>query len=120
MDGYLRDSRGLQKVGIPVWARGTTPVAGGMRKFGETGGVVVVGRQVVRTGDIVCADMDGVIVVGRDRLERIVGIAERIEESERNVVRGIEMGIRITELINAEEYMEGLKSGKEIPFQFKV
>jgi regulator of RNase E activity RraA len=64
--------------------------------------------------------MDGVIVVGREKLEGIVGKAEKIEESERNVVRGIEMGIPISELMNAEEYAEGLKSGKEIAFQFKV
>jgi 4-hydroxy-4-methyl-2-oxoglutarate aldolase len=121
VDGYLRDKRGLQKVGIPVWARGTNPVAGGMRKFGETGGMVVVGGvEVVSGRDIVCADMDGVIVVGREKLEGIVGKAERIEESERNVVRGIEMGIPIAELTNAEEYAEGLKSGKDIAFQFKV
>jgi regulator of RNase E activity RraA len=92
-----------------------------MRKFGEIGGRVVIGGvEVVSGRDIVCADMDGVVVVGREKLEEIVGKAETIEESERNVVRGIEMGIPIAQLTNAEDYAQGLESGKEIAFQFKV
>ncbi|HEU5034035.1 MAG TPA: RraA family protein [Mycobacteriales bacterium] len=61
-DGLIRDSRAVAAAGLPVWARGTTPVASRKDGIGRVGGDVVIGGVPVRDGDLVVADADGVVV----------------------------------------------------------
>lgn len=61
-DGLIRDSRAVAALGLPVWARGTTPVASRKDGVGRVGGDVVIGGVPVADGDLVVADADGVVV----------------------------------------------------------
>jgi 4-hydroxy-4-methyl-2-oxoglutarate aldolase len=61
-DGLIRDSRDVAALGLPVWARGTTPVASRKQGHGSVGGSVVIGDVAVADGDVVVADADGVVV----------------------------------------------------------
>jgi 4-hydroxy-4-methyl-2-oxoglutarate aldolase len=61
-DGLIRDSRAVAEAGLPVWARGTTPVASRKDGIGHVGGDVVIGGVPVADGDVVVADADGVVV----------------------------------------------------------
>jgi regulator of RNase E activity RraA len=61
-DGLIRDSRDVAALGLPVWARGTTPVASRKDGLGAVGGSVVIGDVPVSDGDLVVADADGVVV----------------------------------------------------------
>lgn len=61
-DGLVRDSRDVAALGLPVWARGTTPVASRKEGVGSVGGSVVIGEVSVTDGDLVVADADGVVV----------------------------------------------------------
>ena len=61
-DGLIRDSRAVAALGLPVWARGTTPVASRKDGVGQVGGGVVIGGVPVADGDLVVADADGVVV----------------------------------------------------------
>lgn len=61
-DGLIRDSRAVAAAGLPVWARGTTPVASRKDGVGRVGGQVVIGGVPVSDGDLVVADADGVVV----------------------------------------------------------
>jgi 4-hydroxy-4-methyl-2-oxoglutarate aldolase len=61
-DGLIRDSRAVAALGLPVWARGTTPIASRKDGVGSVGGGVVIGGVPVSDGDLVVADADGVVV----------------------------------------------------------
>jgi 4-hydroxy-4-methyl-2-oxoglutarate aldolase len=61
-DGLIRDSREVAAIGLPVWARGTTPVASAKDAPGQVGGVVALAGVVIADGDFVVADADGVVV----------------------------------------------------------
>ena len=61
-DGLIRDSRAVAALGLPVWARGTTPVASRKDGAGHVGGGVVIGGVPVADGDLVVGDADGVVV----------------------------------------------------------
>jgi 4-hydroxy-4-methyl-2-oxoglutarate aldolase len=61
-DGLIRDSRAVTSLGLPVWARGTTPVASRKDGLGQVGGDIVIGGVPVADGDLVVADADGVVV----------------------------------------------------------
>jgi regulator of RNase E activity RraA len=61
-DGLIRDSRAVAELGLPVWARGVTPVASRKDGIGRVGGSVVIGGVPVSDGDLVVADADGVVI----------------------------------------------------------
>jgi 4-hydroxy-4-methyl-2-oxoglutarate aldolase len=61
-DGLIRDSRAVAELGLPVWARGATPVASKKDGVGRVGGGIDIGGVQVADGDLVVADADGVVV----------------------------------------------------------
>lgn len=68
-DGLIRDSRAVAALGLPVWARGVTPVASRKDGYGSVGGCVVIGGVPVEDGDLVVADADGVVVWPQARVD---------------------------------------------------
>src|SRR5918999_873780 len=52
-DGYCRDVRGLRRIGLPVFARGTTPRAGTTVSRAAHGAPVSFGGVEVAPGDVV-------------------------------------------------------------------
>jgi len=63
VDGLVRDIAGIERVGIPVFARGITPIGPLHRGPGEVNHPVQCGGVVVCAGDLVVADRDGVVVI---------------------------------------------------------
>jgi 4-hydroxy-4-methyl-2-oxoglutarate aldolase len=61
-DGLIRDSREVHEIGLPVWARGVTPIASAKAGPGYVGGSVLLGGVLVHDGDVVVADADGVVI----------------------------------------------------------
>ena len=62
-DGLVRDAMGIREVGLPVFARGTSPAAPFKDGPGEVNVPVSCGGVPVAPGDIVVGDEDGVVVV---------------------------------------------------------
>jgi len=75
-DGLIRDSREVASIGLPVWARGTTPVASAKDSPGQVGGTVTLGGVVINDGDLVVADADGVVVWPAVDVEAMIEAAE--------------------------------------------
>src|SRR3954454_4439214 len=71
-DGLVRDSREIKALGFPVWCRGTTAAAPGKHNPGVVGGAVTIGGALVRDGDLVIADDDGVAVWPREGYEDLL------------------------------------------------
>jgi len=118
VDGYMRDIRDITKVGLPIWARGAHPAAGGMKVPYDGKEECVVFGQKVRNGDIVVADEDGVLIASRERIENAIAKTEEIERKEATLVRGVEQGIPFAQLTNVDEYLDKLKTENPIAFQF--
>ena len=78
-DGLVRDEEGIGEVGLPVFCAGTHP-AGPAKEGGYgIGYPVVLGGTMVRTGDLVIGDRDGVVVA---RAEELDAIWERLQAKE--------------------------------------
>jgi regulator of RNase E activity RraA len=75
-DGLIRDSRAVAALGLPVWARGTTPVASRKDGTGSVGGAVHIGDLTVHDGDLVVADADGVVVWPAGDVEQFLAAAD--------------------------------------------
>lgn len=76
VDGVIRDLAAAREIDFPVFSLGTTVAAGNKHGGGEIDVPVSVGGVVVQTGDYVIGDIDGVIIVPQNDVEKIIEAAE--------------------------------------------
>jgi RraA family protein len=78
VDGYVRDLPGVVDVGLPVFARGVTPIGPLHRGPGEVNCPIQCGGIVVHAGDIIVGDTNGVVVVPREiSLELLIRLRQQ-------------------------------------------
>jgi regulator of RNase E activity RraA len=92
VDGYVRDGAIIEKLGVPVFARGLTPAGPFKNGPGAIGEPVALGGVVVNPGDIVVADDDGVIVIPPHRADEALTAVEAI------VAREADLDAEVAEL----------------------
>jgi len=92
VDGYVRDGAIIEKLGVPVFARGLTPAGPFKNGPGTIGEPVALGGVVVNPGDIVVADDDGVIVIPPHRADEALTAVEAI------VAREADLDAEVAEL----------------------
>jgi len=82
-DGSVRDTDELLSYGFPVFSYSTTPKQGpaAMQPW-ECDGVIECGKVVVRPGDAIIGDQDGVVVVPASHAQQVYDIAHGREEVE--------------------------------------
>ncbi|MEV4644302.1 RraA family protein [Saccharopolyspora sp. NPDC049357] len=90
VDGYVRDGAIIEKLGVPVFARGLTPAGPFKNGPGTIGEPVAIGGVVVNPGDIVAADDDGVIVIPPHRAEEALAGVEAIVAREASLDAEVE------------------------------
>ena len=93
VDGLIRDLPGIQALGdFPVFARGVTPIGPLHRGPGEINYPISVGSIVVHPGDIVVADLNGVVVVPSDTIAEIVKRLQRRAATEADYTEAVARG----------------------------
>src|SRR5918997_124954 len=85
VDGYVRDRSGLPGE-LPLWARGTVPMAGRSDVAPRVGGPVLFGGPRGGPGDVVVADDDVIVIAPRIQLEACLERAAQIERTEAAVL----------------------------------
>lgn len=66
VDGTVRDLEECERIGMPIFARGTVCGAGDKTGPGEINFPISCGGVVVMPGDIIVGDKDGVVVIPKD------------------------------------------------------
>ena len=120
IDGYCRDVAGLRALGLPVYARGSTPMAGSTRDSGTFGGPVLIGGVEVTAGDLVVGDDDGLVISPPERLAAALPTAEEIERAEQALLRGMAAGRSLPEMTNLDEHLAALAEHRETALRFTV
>ena len=109
VDGYVRDRSGLPE--LPIWARGTVPMAGRNDVVPRVGGTVTVGGVRVAPGDLVLADDDGIVIAPPAQLEAALDRAEEIERAEAAVLAAVRGGADLIAMTNLAEHVAKLRAG---------
>ncbi|MBG0850897.1 4-carboxy-4-hydroxy-2-oxoadipate aldolase/oxaloacetate decarboxylase [Streptomyces spinoverrucosus] len=78
----VRDTQELREMGFPAWARAVSAQGTVKATGGSVNVPVAIGGQVVRPGDVILADDDGVVVVPRERARETVAKSEAREAKE--------------------------------------
>jgi len=97
-DGFARDVDEIPDVGLPVYAKGSNPIAS--KVFFQTvsiGEPVCCGGSQVRPADIIFGDATGVLVIPPDLLAEVVERAEAISRKEAKWIAGVKAGKSLAE-----------------------
>ena len=66
LDGSTRDLKGIEKIGLPVWATGIVP-GHGVLNFVRINSSITVGRLRIHPGDLLVADDQGCTKIPQDQ-----------------------------------------------------
>jgi 4-hydroxy-4-methyl-2-oxoglutarate aldolase len=99
VDGPVRDRTAVIQSGFAVFASSTTPRVGSNRRVGETQIPIQCGGVVVRPGDLIVGDDDGVAVIAADQIASVLEAAEAIKRKEAGYRQGIAGGTQLADLI---------------------
>ena len=106
INGCVRDASEIVTMGFPVFCLGLSIRATTKRYKGSVGAPVTIADTVVRTGDVVVGDRDGVVIIERDEITRSLGLAEAREEKEQGFRKLIAEGVSTVELLGLGDTLE--------------
>lgn len=115
IDGAIRDAAKVRRCRFPVFARSKVPNAGGAEYLGQINVTTNCAGQVVRPGDWVVGDEDGVIVIPAESAADVLAAAERIVAAEKKIERQIRRGAELADLIGAQTVIDQKRAGVFIP-----
>ena len=94
-DGCVRDLPGIRAVGLPCYCIGVTPNSPARSGPGTVGFPVTLAGHPVASGDVIVADLDGVVVVPRVRLDEVIARLPAIRNAEAAMDQAVRDGLRL-------------------------
>jgi RraA family protein len=119
VDGGYRDIAYVSGCQLPVYSRFVTPLAGTTAKLGELQVPIVCGGVVVRPGDLILADDEGVIVLDPDRVTTLLDAAMAVKARESQVIDTLNAGAALSTALNLAAHVEALRHGEPSTLTFR-
>jgi 4-hydroxy-4-methyl-2-oxoglutarate aldolase len=82
VNGSVRDADQLRELGLPIWTRWIRVRGATKEHRGTVDRPAIVGGTLIRPGDAVVMDGDGVVVVAADRIDEVIAASLAREEKE--------------------------------------
>jgi 4-hydroxy-4-methyl-2-oxoglutarate aldolase len=98
-NGSMRDLEGVRALGLACWAAGLSPMHGRLRWL-DVGSPVVIDGMTVRTGDIIHADVNGVLCIPAQIADQVYEKAVAVRSRESAIFAGLDQpGMTIQEYL---------------------
>jgi 4-hydroxy-4-methyl-2-oxoglutarate aldolase len=94
IDACVRDGAVLERIGFPVFCRGLC-ICGTGKDFGAIGWLnkpVMLGEVVVKPGDLIVGDVDGVVSIPAERVHAVLEASEAREANEQAILGRLRAG----------------------------
>lgn len=100
--GAVRDAEDLQPLIMPVIATNLIPTdTQGAWYVAETGGSCRIEQMTIRTGDLIVADNNGVVVIPPQNSAAVMNTAVAVHHTENKMLTDIRNGVRLPDLIES-------------------
>lgn len=105
-DGGVRDGPAIHQRGFNAFCAGLSIKGTSKETVGAVNHPVVVGGVLIRPGDLVSGDDDGVVIVRKEDIEEVCRVSAAREAKEREIMSSLEKGIDILELNSVRKALE--------------
>ena len=102
MDGGVRDLDAIRGLGFTVFARGTALVGTRKKERGAVREPVTCCGQLIRPGDLIVADLSGVVAIRPERLTEVLAAAAARRDKEAGTLRQLREGRTTVELLGLD------------------
>ncbi|MEA4847638.1 MAG: 4-carboxy-4-hydroxy-2-oxoadipate aldolase/oxaloacetate decarboxylase [Clostridiaceae bacterium] len=106
IDGTCRDANDIEELGFPFFCRGFNPGGTVKESWGTINETIQCGGVVVNPGDIIVGDVDGVVVVSKDKASEVLSKAKAIAEKETKVKEMLRQGKITLEIYGFDKLIE--------------
>jgi 4-hydroxy-4-methyl-2-oxoglutarate aldolase len=108
IDGGVRDSEEMVRMGFPVFCRGTCMRGTTKCVLGTVNLPILFGEVLVNPGDLVLGDDDGIVIVAQKDLEKVLAASRKRVENEVQKSAALSTGASSIELNKLEPVLKAL------------
>jgi RraA family protein len=119
VDGGYRDIGYVSGCPLPVYSRFVTPLAGTTTTLGELQIPITCGGVVVRPGDMILADDEGIVVIDPDRLAALLDAAANVKAGESRVIDKLDAGMPLSAALNLADHVDALQRNEPSTLTFR-
>jgi len=107
IDGYVTDLGEIRQHGVPVWSWGASAITTRVKgEEGEFCTVVQCGGVVVRPGDAVIADENGIVILPPDHALALARRAIEFQENEKHTLARLAQGEKFPDVVGSRSVID--------------
>ncbi len=108
IDGCVRDSEEILRMGFPVFCRGTCVRGTSKGVLGSVNLPILFGEVPVEAGDLILGDDDGLVVIPQADIEKVLAASRKREEAEKQKAAVLASGVSSVEFNKLEPVFRSL------------
>ena len=105
VDGAVRDAQSMVDIGFPVFSRGLSIKGSGKRQVGKVQKPILCGGTIVRPGDIIIGDRDGLVIVDPAEIDEVLRLSEAREDNEAKLRQRLTDGETTYDIMGLDKYI---------------